>query len=651
MIKKFYKRKKNKCLKGAILVIILSSMCLGSFGVITDNITIADGSDHNDYNYNIYVLGPFTAGNGHTAQYNYGYYVGTILRDNYYSLKLMLCAGYLINRAVDYKSDLEDFLTYDDISTNEYDFCTYFIEELEGLIDALGNNYKNSQIPTKTVAPHQCTTTVSTGEATTGDFTYLSQNFDPPPSMSAELIDLPNHFFEDTDLGLTQNLFIVDIDGFNKYVFFGVPILYEVPIVNEKGVSFCGNSLQKNHGIFNDQTVGACIWFLDKWTMMNCDDVSEVEDYWTNIRKTYDSTDLWPWYWPYTWDGEASMWSDINGDIISFEYAGNYSASEGKHQWQKIVRNSAEIPDEPIPVPVYNDILWHTNHFQWLSEDDYYGVDVPNPPAESLVREERARYLLNLDHADNPNGDGGIDFEDIYDLTRDQNDSDLDKCICRGPSKKNSSFSDTGGTFFAWITETELNKLPKVYWCEGREQGESPKYDGNWSVFDCNDYFPHIDIDQSVFDRGFPIRHAIDGDWAGAQSFIPTVGTITSCQIYIRKFGNPEFDLTVELRKDHPQGTLVESLTFPEAELPTDWEWFTVDFTDVAVTPGTEYFIVLPPAPSGVTTSFGYEWGYAFGNQYDDGSFWFTRDGGGLWRDLPTMYEFVFRTYGYSQVI
>ena len=29
-----------------------------------------------------------------------------------------------------------------------------------------------------------------------------------------------------------------------------------------------------------------------------------------------------------------------------------------------------------------------------------------------------------------------------------------------------------------------------------------------------------------------------------------------------------------------------------------------------------------------------YEWGYV--------------DSGGLWRDLPTMHEFVFRTYGYS---
>ena len=155
-----------------------------------------------------------------------------------------------------------------------------------------------------------------------------------------------------------------------------------------------------------------------------------------------------------------------------------------------------------------------------------------------------------------------------------------------------------------------------------------------------------MDINQSSFDRGFPIRHALDGDWAAAQSFIPNLDTLTSIDIYLRKFGNPEFDLTVELREDHPQGTLIDTLIFTPAEVPSSWEWFTLDFADTPITPGTDYFIVCPPAPSGVTTSFGYEWGYAIGNQYDDGAFWFTRDGGALWRDLPTMYEFVFKTYG-----
>ena len=151
-------------------------------------------------------------------------------------------------------------------------------------------------------------------------------------------------------------------------------------------------------------------------------------------------------------------------------------------------------------------------------------------------------------------------------------------------------------------------------------------------------------------DRGFPVRHALDGDWAGAQSFLPTVTAISRAEIYLRAFGTPEFDLTVELRSDDPQGTLLDTLTFTPSEVSSSWGWFPLNFEDTTVYLGTDYFIVCPPAPSGVTTSFGYEWGYVFGDQYNNGSFWFTRDGGGLWRDLPTMYEFTFKTVSYTHL-
>jgi len=157
-----------------------------------------------------------------------------------------------------------------------------------------------------------------------------------------------------------------------------------------------------------------------------------------------------------------------------------------------------------------------------------------------------------------------------------------------------------------------------------------------------------IDINQDVIGRGFPIRHTWDGDWGAAQNFTATLNTLTKCEIYLRKFGTPEFNLTVELRTDHPEGTLLDSLSFTVEEIASSWQWLELDFSDITVEPDTNLFIVLPPAPSTVTTSFGYEWGYAFDDQYWPGSFWFTRDGGGLWSDLPTRYEFVFKTYGYS---
>jgi agmatine/peptidylarginine deiminase len=155
-----------------------------------------------------------------------------------------------------------------------------------------------------------------------------------------------------------------------------------------------------------------------------------------------------------------------------------------------------------------------------------------------------------------------------------------------------------------------------------------------------------MDVNQSMYERGFPIRHAADGDWAGAQNFTPTLGMISSVDLRLRKFGTPEFDLTVELRQDAPDGVLIDSIVFGVGDVSATWDWFHVDFDDCPVISDVDYFVVIPPAPSGVTTSFGYEWAYEIDDVYDGGSFWFTRDGGGLWRDLPDNYEFAFRTYG-----
>ncbi len=155
-----------------------------------------------------------------------------------------------------------------------------------------------------------------------------------------------------------------------------------------------------------------------------------------------------------------------------------------------------------------------------------------------------------------------------------------------------------------------------------------------------------IDVNQSVSDRGFPIRSALDGTWGGAQNFTTALSTITRAEIYLRKFGDPVFNLSVELREGSIDGFLLDTLVFAPDDISTSWEWLVLDCIDVAMTPGEDYFIVCSPPSSDINISYGYEWGYAFGDQYSGGSFWFTRDGGIIWRDLPTMYEFTIRIFG-----
>ena len=149
------------------------------------------------------------------------------------------------------------------------------------------------------------------------------------------------------------------------------------------------------------------------------------------------------------------------------------------------------------------------------------------------------------------------------------------------------------------------------------------------------------DVNQDVFNRGFPVRN----NWGAAQSFKVNVSELSHAQIYLRKFGNPDFDLRVELKENGINGTLLDVDIFSPGSINSSWNWLSVDFNNISVNSNSTYFIVLSPGTG--NNSYGYEWGYAFGNVYDDGSFWFTRDGGDLWRDLPTRYDFTFRTFGY----
>ena len=175
-------------------------------------------------------------------------------------------------------------------------------------------------------------------------------------------------------------------------------------------------------------------------------------------------------------------------------------------------------------------------------------------------------------------------------------------------------------------------------------------YNSSGNIQVGGDYAPLLDqiqLNQSISNRGFPIRHAVDGDWGAAQNFTHETSFLSRVSVLVRKFGDPEFNLTIELRKESVNGNLSRKIMFLPDDISSDWQWLNVNFDDFIIPDDTDYFIIIPPAPNSTTSSFGYEWGYAFGNQYDDGSFWFTRDGGNLWRELPTTYEFSFFTYGY----
>ncbi len=382
-----------------------------------------------------------------------------------------------------------------------------------------------------------------------------------------------------------------------------------------------------------DAAITQCFW-------MEQSKIQVAVEITNNEADTYDGT-----LRAYVIEKTSTLWNDYNGNdyyhaFLGFVFNVNISIPAGEtYSSSTIWDGSVLYPDLSVDncqviVAVNND-EWH----QGNSQDDpgtpdtayfsayYVDETVAMDPVTNLAPVAEFSYVPEY-----PEASETVAFTDAS--------SDVDGTIVGW----NWDFGDSGSSTLANPTHSYATKgYYTVSLTVEDDDGASTTVEKILIVTAAGEEFL---VGQFVFDRGFPVRHTVDGNWGGAQNFTPPVDTITSVDLYLRKMGAPEFDLTVELREDGPQGTLHDTVVIPIASISTAWSWLSIDFVDTTVGAGSDVFIVLPQAPVGTTTSYGYEWGYAVGNQYDGGAFWFTRNGGGLWRDLPTMYEFVFCVYG-----
>ena len=381
----------------------------------------------------------------------------------------------------------------------------------------------------------------------------------------------------------------------------------------------------------------------------------------------------------YTWQVNATDpdgSNALNSTTFVFHTVGNIppnavndtvSSEEDTSCWIDVLSNDNDVDGTLnastvtlIAAPSYGNTFINssTGEIRYIPGNNYYGSDQFTYTVDD--NDDATSNIATVSISINPINDPPVAIDDAAICEQNSlvwipvldNDADVDGTII--PSSIEIISNPTHGNYNINISTGDIQYMPHNNY-QGidsftyRVQDNSSAFSNIATVtITIGDQQSQIDVNQSEFDRGFPIRHAVDGDWAGAQSFSPTIDTLSSVELYLRKFGTPEFNLTVEIKTSNPiNGTILETMTFSTEDINSSWTWLSVDFDDILVNSGTDYFIVCPPAPYGVTTSFGYEWGYAFGDQYDGGSFWFTRDGGALWRSLPTMYEFTFKTYGY----
>jgi hypothetical protein len=113
-------------------------------------------------------------------------------------------------------------------------------------------------------------------------------------------------------------------------------------------------------------------------------------------------------------------------------------------------------------------------------------------------------------------------------------------------------------------------------------------------------------------------------------------------ELYVKKVGNPLSTLTLSGRSSLTSADLV-SVSKAASQIPTSSNWVEFDFSDLTITPGSAYYLVLKT--SGGNYKNFYSWGYGSRTPYTNGMKWASTNGGSKWMQF-VKYDFCFKTYG-----
>ncbi len=162
------------------------------------------------------------------------------------------------------------------------------------------------------------------------------------------------------------------------------------------------------------------------------------------------------------------------------------------------------------------------------------------------------------------------------------------------------------------------------------EQTWSPQH----TMLEEIDQYQNITVEGQFLPVGrFPIP-GYSYNIYSAQSFIPTLNTLTRVELYVGKNGTTTFPLTIAIRDNLSHTNLAEISIPPEQILTENFSWVNCDLPDTKLTTGTTYYIV------GYTTNSTDNW-YAWGGNYDRYSYlygcaWLSLDEGGTWTNDST---------------
>jgi hypothetical protein len=158
-----------------------------------------------------------------------------------------------------------------------------------------------------------------------------------------------------------------------------------------------------------------------------------------------------------------------------------------------------------------------------------------------------------------------------------------------------------------------------------------------------------IDQQQTKFDGALFLIHRTQ--WI-SQSFIPRKSVVTRVFLYLYKWNNIDYEITVSIRKELEDDDLTSVSFIPNLISPPNW--LEVDFNDIAVNPGESYYIVCRTNDGTWEDAMCYGWGFTYDyNSYLDGLVYVTLNRGihwDVWIDelMNITLDSCFMTYGYN---
>ena len=328
------------------------------------------------------------------TSYEYGYKVGKILGSTIKTIILLspFIEHYNQNKIQNYTQTQISYLKK---------YFPYELEEFEGLSDCLHIKIEKLIFLRKLINSFfldQCTVTLSTGKATKDNQTFLTQNFDPVGNNITSFL-LHVLFFR----FVSYNLWIVKVNTMRyTYAFFGIPLLREFTVLNEKGLAHGGNGIRYTSNLSQpiDEGEGLSLVSLRRLTMMICANITDVVNVWKTSPRESNRN-----------DGIMTVvYCDAEGNLVSIESTHSYFVA--------VYGNSTNMTDS------YEDILWHTNHFLWLNSS-LTGSIKPEENPGSVLRYKRCKELLEENY-------GNITLEICQEICRDH---------CEGfiPNEKDSA--------------------------------------------------------------------------------------------------------------------------------------------------------------------------------------------------------------------